>query len=162
MTTPQATYRFYVTKDWASNFHPSRITYNNLTGDTVEHVYQACKFIRTDPNYAQFVLNAPTPSMAKKRGSARDKQLDPDWEKVYANDPFLGETRYKDWVMYSILKEKISNQHFESLLLSTNDMILMEDSPTDFYWGGRNKGRNMLGKLLMVIRSEIRTKKNQQ
>lgn len=155
-------YKFYATRDWGSNFHPSRITYNGMTGDTVEHIYQACKFAQTDPSYAQQVLTAPTPTATKRLGSVKSRPLDPNWDIVYATDPYIGEIRYKDWIMYSILKVKFSIPHFEQQLLATGDMILVEDSPSDFYWGWRNGGKNMLGKLLMRIRSEIRSQKNGQ
>ena len=47
----------------------------------------------------------------------------------------------------------------QSLLLSTGQKRLVEDSPVDNVWGsGRNNdGQNLLGKALMKLRDELRT-----
>lgn len=70
-----------------------------------------------------------------------------DWEDV------------KDEVMYNVVYAKFT-QHpiLTTLLLSTEDVSLQENSPHDSYWGiGKDgTGRNQLGKTLMRIRDEIR------
>jgi ribA/ribD-fused uncharacterized protein len=45
------------------------------------------------------------------------------------------------------------------VLLSTGDSLLVEDSPTDSYWGcgSDRKGKNMLGQILMEVREKFRT-----
>ena len=42
-------------------------------------------------------------------------------------------------------------------LLSTGERKLIEDSPVDYYWGCGEDGSgvNMLGKLLMELRTEL-------
>lgn len=46
----------------------------------------------------------------------------------------------------------------KELLLSTDDATLVEHTANDRYWGdgGDGSGRNMLGNILMQIRSEIK------
>ena len=43
--------------------------------------------------------------------------------------------------------------------LATGDEELVEDSPNDYYWGrGRSgTGKNMLGRILMEVRDELRS-----
>ena len=45
-----------------------------------------------------------------------------------------------------------------ALLLSTGDAMLVEHTENDDYWGdgGDGSGRNMLGQILMQIRTELR------
>lgn len=148
---------FYATKHPFSNFHPSPLVWNGASGGTVEHLYQAMKFVRTNPQHAQKILSASTPKEAKQLGSLKGIPLDPDWEKVLFTDTYLGEVRYKDYIMYQILLVKFSQLHFRQKLLETGNRLLVEDSPWDMYWGGRNGGKNMLGKILMRIRLEIQT-----
>ncbi len=47
------------------------------------------------------------------------------------------------------------NSDLKEKLLATGNAVLHEDSPTDMIWGA--KGKDMLGKLLMQIREELRT-----
>jgi ribA/ribD-fused uncharacterized protein len=51
-------------------------------------------------------------------------------------------------------------QHKElrAMLLSTGDAELIEHTANDNYWpdGGDGSGKNMLGKILMEIRAELR------
>lgn len=70
-----------------------------------------------------------------------------------------------DWdtIKNNIIKKGLmakfsQNELLKSKLLSTENKNIIQDSPYDSYWGiGRDKnGQNMLGKLLMEIRSELR------
>ena len=72
----------------------------------------------------------------------------------------------KDWnsikshVMERVLRAKFAqHRSAQSLLLSTGQKRLVEDSPVDNVWGsGRNNdGQNLLGKALMKLRDELRT-----
>ncbi|MEQ1359237.1 NADAR family protein, partial [Salmonella enterica] len=62
-----------------------------------------------------------------------------------------------DWIMYQVVSIKVS-QHSELLeiLLATEDAMLIEHTKNDRYWadGGDGSGKNMLGKIIMVIRRE--------
>lgn len=62
--------------------------------------------------------------------------------------------------MKTALSAKFSqNSELQNLLLSTGDRKLVEHSYEDFYWanGGDGSGKNMLGLLLMEVRTELRT-----
>jgi len=62
-------------------------------------------------------------------------------------------------VMRKVVERKFEfNADIRAVLLSTGDALLVEDSPTDSYWGcgGDRKGKNMLGKILMEVREKLR------
>lgn len=128
-----------------SNFSPHKITIDDVLYLTSEHYYQSKKFEGTK-------YEAITRKCSNKPGEVamfarqKDLPLRKDWEEV------------KDGVMEKALRAKFTqNDKIREILLSTKDRELVEDSPSDFYWGcGRNgTGRNMLGKLLMKIRDEF-------
>lgn len=59
-------------------------------------------------------------------------------------------------VMLVALRAKFTqNEDLRTKLLETGTAVLHEDSPTDMFWGKR--GKDMLGRLLMRVRKEIRT-----
>lgn len=107
---------------------------------TVEHAFQAAKATTLEDH--ERVRTAPGPGYAKMEG--RRITLRDDWEKV----------KYE--VMLECLRAKFAIPSFKGRLLSTGDRELREDSPTDFVWGYRNNGQNLLGKALMTIRAELR------
>jgi ribA/ribD-fused uncharacterized protein len=107
---------------------------------TVEHAFQAAK--ATTPEDHENVRTAPGPSFAKRIG--REITLRDDWEEV------------KYDVMLDCLRAKFALPSFKGRLLSTGTRELREDSPTDFVWGYRNGGQNLLGKALMQVREELR------
>jgi len=116
---------------------------------TSEHYFQAQKFVGT--KFYDEVQQASSPRKAATIGRNRSLPLRKDWETVKVD------------VMRKALRAKFtSNQKIKEVLLSTNNAKLVENSPTDYYWGcGANgKGRNVLGILLEEIRDELRKNKN--
>lgn len=119
---------------------------------SVEHYFQACK-ASCEEDFL-WVLDAPTARQAKRRGgprgeSGRRLELRPDWEDV------------KFDVMRFACRGKYAREPFRELLLETGARTLIEDSPWDYVWGGRDAkggydGRNLLGVVLMELRSELR------
>lgn len=107
---------------------------------TNEHYFQAWK--ATTPYTHQFLLRAKTPKEVKKRGGL--VTLRNDWEEIKYN------------VMVEGLRHKFTLDQFRTKLLETGDAQIREDSPTDFVWGYRNNGLNLLGRALMQVRREIR------
>lgn len=107
---------------------------------SVEHAFQAAKATTLEDH--ERVRTAPGPGYAKMEG--RQITLRDDWEKV------------KYDVMLECLRAKFEIPSFKGRLLSTADRELREDSPTDFVWGWRNNGQNLLGKALMQVREELR------
>lgn len=76
-----------------------------------------------------------------------------------------GQLQLSDWrgkkqmdAMWYALTCKFDNQYYKNLLRGTGDAWLFENSPKDKFWGiGLNGfGLNMLGKLLMLKRAQIR------
>ncbi len=62
--------------------------------------------------------------------------------------------------MREALKAKFTqNEDLKNILLETGDAILVEHTENDNYWGdgGDGNGKNMLGKLLMELREELRS-----
>lgn len=118
---------------------------------SVEHYFHACK-ARCLEDFL-WILDAPSPAAAKRRGGPRGErgrriELRPDWEQV------------KVAVMRLAHRGKHEFPGYRRALLATADRVLVEDSPTDFQWGGRDAGggyggRNLLGLVLMDIRAEL-------
>lgn len=134
-----------------SNFSPHPIQIEGVDWQTVEHYYQAQKFVGSeDERLIQVVRDAPTPMDAATIGRDRTRKLRPDWELV------------KPQVMWKgVLTKFLTHTDIQVILLSTGEELLVEDSPTDYYWGcGEDKtGQNQLGKILMQVRQEIRTRR---
>lgn len=97
------------------------------------------------------ICAAATPEAAAAIGRAAQRSepqhMRPDWDVV-------------KWdVMRAALRSKFErHEGARTLLLSTGDATLIEDSPHDNVWGvGRDgSGANMLGKFLMQLRDELR------
>lgn len=128
-----------------SNFSAAEVWLDGMSFPTVEHAYQAAKTF--DIRARVKIQHADTPNEAKKLG--RKVTLREDWEEV------------KDEVMYKLLRQKFS-QHptLSQQLVATGDQQLMEGNWWgDRYWGVcRGQGKNMLGVLLMQVRTEIAPK----
>jgi hypothetical protein len=130
-----------------SNFSPHGIDLQGMYWSTVEHYYQAQKFVGTaDAAIIPAIYAASTPEQAAALGRDRTRQVRPDWEQV------------KTQVMReAVLKKFLTHLGIQAILISTGDQLIVENSPTDCYWGcGQDKtGQNHLGKILMSVRDEI-------
>lgn len=133
---------FYV----LSNFSSFAIDFMGERFPTAEHLYHWFKFPK-DFLIQGMVKLAPSAHEAFKIAQEHKDERTPDWDQV------------KCYLMKSILEMKV-NQHeyVEKKLRETGNRELIEDSWRDDYWGwGPNKGgQNMLGKLWMEVRSELR------
>ena len=133
-----------------SNFSPHPIEIQGEIWQTVEHYYQAQKFIGSQDEACSLLIKvASTPEQAAALGRDCSRQLRSNWEQV------------KVQVMRkAVLQKFLTHQDIQAILLSTADLIIVEDSPNDYYWGcGKAKtGNNHLGKILMSVRAEIRSK----
>jgi hypothetical protein len=131
-----------------SNFSPYGIDLQGTYWPTVEHYYQAQKFIGTvDAVLIPTILAAPTPEEAAALGRDRTRRVRSDWEQA------------KTQVMRkAVLKKFLTHLDIQAILMSTADRLLVENSPVDYYWGcGANRtGQNQLGEILMSVRQEIR------
>jgi ribA/ribD-fused uncharacterized protein len=80
-------------------------------------------------------------------GRDRARPLRPDWEQV------------KDDVMRRAVRRKFeTHPALRQVLLATGDELIVEDAPNDWYWGcGKDgTGKNMLGHILMDVRTTLR------
>ena len=131
-----------------SNFSLHPIEVEGLYWQTVEHYYQAQKFVATEnERLIQVIRDAQTPMEAAQIGRDRTLKLRCDWEEV------------KQQVMWQgVLTKFLTHPDIQAILLDTGERLIVEDSPTDYYWGcGQDKtGQNQLGKILMNVRQEIR------
>ena len=140
--------RFYSVGDAygeLSNFAAFPIMIDGVLWPTSEHYFQAQKF--KDRALQAKIRRAKTPMIAARMGRDRSKPLRRDWESA------------KVEVMMTALRAKFSqHEDLRALLLSTGDARLVEHTDNDAYWGdgGDGKGKNMLGKLLMRLRDELR------
>lgn len=114
-----------------------------------EAAFQAAKFLDSDPDKAEQIRLARSPAEAKR--IARDRST-------------AARFNAKEWdakrveVMLDVLRCKFQDPARRKLLLDTGDSKLIEESPYDAFWGvgPRGNGNNMLGKLLMQLREDLR------
>lgn len=132
-----------------SNLFPRPVTFEGRTYPTAEHAYQAGK--PRNQSVREWLLSAPTPSLLAMAAHG-----------LYTWDIVSNWSAIKTDRMRDVLRCKFT-QHADlrTLLLSTEDARLVEaassNTPTNRYWGEVNgKGRNMLGRLLMNLRTELR------
>ncbi len=128
-----------------SNFARFPIELDGKTWPTSEHYFQAMKFL-DDANRAE-VRDAKTPDVATRMGRDRSKPLREDWELV------------KDNVMrQAVLAKFTQHEDLRKLLLETGNANLVEHTVNDAYWGdaGDGSGKNMLGRILMEVRGQLR------
>ena len=130
-----------------SNFSAHGVTIEGKYYPTTEHYFQSQKYAGVNPAREEQIRLAKSPKAAAEMGRERQYPLRPDWEQA------------KDDIMRVAVRAKF-NQHagLGKLLLSTGDEELVEATSSDYYWGcGTNGGgKNMLGKILMEVRAELR------
>ena len=130
-----------------SNFYNASCIFEEKLYPTVEHAFQAAKSL--DHAERDWIAAAGSPGLAKRLG--RRINLRPDWEKV------------KFDVMEECLRSKFADPVLKQKLLSTGDEELVEGN----YWHDNTYGncscerckdiigRNMLGNILMKLRTEF-------
>ena len=128
--------------EFLSNFYPVFVEYEGVRYPSVESAFQAAK--SKDPDIRKWFLCCSGPSHAKKIG--RKVKLREDWEDIKVD------------VMYELIRNKFKNLSLKKLLLETEDAELIEgNNHGDKFWGMVNgEGKNMLGKILMDVREELK------
>ena len=131
-----------------SNFWPATVIFDDLTYPSVEHAYQAAKTY--DKLLRRMIQEAETAGEAKKIGRNLVK-LRSDWDFIRLE------------VMEYLLRQKFNDPELRKLLLSTANEELVEGNTwCDVYFGvcyckdHNGEGANVLGTLLMKIRTELR------
>jgi ribA/ribD-fused uncharacterized protein len=85
--------------------------------------------------------------IAARLGRSRKQPIRPDWNDV------------KDDIMRRAVRAKFAaHPEIRDVLLSTGDAELIERTTNDYYWGCGTDGTglNMLGKILMEVRTLMR------
>jgi len=108
----------------------------------VEHAYQAHKTLNEDSR--EMIRNAKDPSIAKKLG--RGVEMRPDWEVV------------REGLMRDFIRKKFESPFLADQLLKTGDSeLVFGNTWNDRVWGVcRGTGSNLLGKILMEVRQELK------
>jgi ribA/ribD-fused uncharacterized protein len=136
--------QFYV----LSNFSAFCLDWSGHRFYTSEAAYHWEKFVG-NPSIQKQIREAPSAHEALQIAKSNRHKIRSDWEKI------------KVQVMHGILSQKAAqHEYVRRQLLLTGDRELIEDSWRDDFWGwGPDKdGMNMLGKLWMKVREEIRNK----
>ena len=126
-----------------SNFYPSPLEYRHWQCRTAEHAYQASKALSILDR--KRILAAPTPGEAKRLGA-----------KIRISDTWRGS---RTPTMRAIIRAKFyQNEDLKGKLIATGGEELVEVNYwRDTFWGVCNgKGQNLLGKILMEVREQIK------
>lgn len=156
--------KFFGEYRWLSNFHLCSIEYEGIIYPSTEHAYQAAK--SNDPEIRKQCLEMNCKEVKRWGRSLGDEilyvdkqgahmKLSKDWD----TGPTWGQKRVR--VMYDINLYKYKNHpELKKKLLATGDAQLIEGNTWgDKFWGVCNGGANMLGKILMLIREELKNEK---
>ena len=146
---------FRFTRDeWGafSNFAPlaAPIAAGPWTFASSEHLYQAAKF-GPSPDVQQQIANAPAARDAAALGRSSEG-MHPDW-----NAQRIDVMR---WIIR--VKHEANPAEIGALLTRTGDKPIVEISTKDSFWGAKPQGStlegsNVLGRLWMELREQIRT-----
>ena len=131
-----------------SNFSPHGFELDGKYWPTSEHYYQSKKFAETE--IQEEIRQAKTPHDAYKIRKDKSKKIRQDWEEVKV-----------DIMRKVVLRKFETHPKIQRILLSTGDEDIVENSPTDYFWGcgADGTGKNMLGKILMEVREQLRKSK---
>jgi ribA/ribD-fused uncharacterized protein len=132
-----------------SNLYRRPVEFQGRVYPTAEHAYQAGKARKEAVR--EWILSAPSPALvAMAAHGLYTWDIVPEWSRIKFDR------------MREVLRAKFTqHEDLRTILLSTGDARLVEASRTDNAvnrtWGEVNgKGRNMLGVLLMEVRTELR------
>lgn len=130
---------------WLSNFWFCPVKFDGIEYPTVEHAYQASKCLNSTDR--QRISELESPGQVKRFG--KNVKLRNDWEQVKVS------------IMKDLLREKFKNSYLRQKLIATRDSVIEEGNYWhDKFWGicppGSGDGQNILGKLIMEVREEIK------
>lgn len=130
-----------------SNFSAFSLRWKGLRFDTAEAAYHWEKFPQS-PGIRDEIWCASSAHEAFKLAERNKAWRRPDWDQA------------KVILMRDILRAKAAqHEYVRRKLLATGERELIENSWRDDFWGwGPNRdGQNMLGKLWMEVRAELRS-----
>ena len=144
----------YTRETWGafSNFQPLAvpIVAGPWALPSSEHLYQAAKF-GAAPDVQHRIANAPTAREAAAIGRSPLAGIDPRWTDQRVN--------VMRWVLR--LKREANTASIDGALTRTGDRAIVEISARDTWWGatpagGSYRGTNVLGRLWMELRQQLR------
>jgi N-glycosidase YbiA len=127
-----------------SNFSAHKVVYLGLEYMTAEHAYQVAKF--NDEKIARKIRNAPSAFLARQFGQEKNGRIDDLQNK-------------KVGIMREIIKAKLDqHQDVKNMLLETGEATIKKNYDDDWFWGigADGSGQNIMGKILMELRSELK------
>lgn len=137
---------------YLSNFSNHGFTHFGVTYKTAEHFYQASKYLPGTKVW-ESIIEAATPSEAYRLGKNPLNKINglllDNWELLKLDVMFNAV-----WLKFT------NNKDIKEDLIATEDIRLIETSPSDYYWGigALGTGLNMLGETLMRVRTRLQTK----
>ena len=128
-----------------SNFSAHGIMMQEKWWPTVEHYFQAQKF--EDENYVEQIRRAENPHKAKRLGRTRKLPIRKNWDHIRVR--IMEE---------AVLAKFKTHSKIAQMLINTGEQTLVENAPHDYFWGcgTQGTGQNMLGKILMKVRTELK------
>lgn len=130
---------------WLSNFQPCEIVLDGITYRSTEHAYMSAK--SHDPEWKEFCRTTEDAAIVKR--TSYEIEYREDWDDVKID------------VMRKCITQKFNQEPFRTKLLDTGDQYIQEGNWwNDTFWGVDLKadppvGKNILGKLIMEIRSTL-------
>lgn len=144
----KTTERFGGLSNMAGGF-PLRVDGINIL--TSEALYQACRFPHL-PTVQRLIIEQRSPMTAKMKSKPYRDQSRADWDSV--------RVRIMRWCLRVKLAQNWNT--FSDLLRSTGDRPIVELSRKDEFWGAKSQeggmlvGMNVLGRLLMELREQLK------
>jgi N-glycosidase YbiA len=129
---------------WLSNSAHYKFVIDGKEWQSVEHYYQAMKFV--DEEWQDAVRRAGSALHARKIAKSWGARVRRDWRTE------------KMKVMGKALEAKFTqNMDLQEKLLNTNDSLLAHIVSSDLYWGVNHdgEGANFLGEMLELIRQGL-------
>lgn len=132
---------------YLSNFSAFKVWFEGHHFDTSEQAYHFLRFPEPHGKHRHAILFAESAHDAFRYAQEHKSDQRPDWDAT------------KVGVMKRVLRAKVDqHEYVRRKLLQTGDRELVENSWRDPFWGwGPNRdGLNMLGKVWMEVRDELR------
>lgn len=128
--------------DWMRNDYISDVTVDGITYPSVEHAFQAAKFL--DRDVKEEIAGAESVRSARRIGRGRS-DLRQDWESV------------KVKIMELLIRQKfIQNSELASRLAKTGTSEIIMEGYDEFWGTGRDgDGENRLGIIFSDVRTEV-------
>ena len=150
---------------WLGNMSAHHVQHEGKWWNTAETLFQALRFpmsaVNDEGENIREIIHAQTSPMAAKMKSKRymdNRNITP-----------MGDEDLDNMRMVLRLKFEKHNNPIDTDLLATGDRLIVEDcsnrpNVAGLFWGAKRlpdgtwKGTNMLGQLLMELRTEIRNR----